>query len=147
MDAVVNNLWDAINCNGDNHYLFRMISMPLIEFVASDCMIDEKDFEKHIMDDGFRDSLNCLFLNLIPNGDTLLLLLRCDTRNDEEGEYQNIIKGFQIGDVTADYYLGTIKGILLKCNNWCCAPKLYSDNEWRTFLDEYEELKVKSCFL
>lgn len=147
MDAVVNNLWNAINDNGDNNYLFRMIDMPLIELVASDCMIDEKDFEKHIKDDGYSAPLNCLFINLIPNGDKLLLLLGCDTRYDKKGEYQNIIKGFPIGDVTLDYYLGTIRGILLKCNNWCCTPKLYNDNDWRIFFDEYEELKVKSCFL
>ena len=147
MDGVVNNLWDAINDNGDNHYLFRMIAMPWIEIAASDCMTDEDDLEKHIMEDGYNTPPNCLFINLIPNEDRLLLLLGCDTRYDKGGEYQTIIKGFPTGDVPFDHYLGTLQGILLKCSNWCCAPKLYNDSDWREFFDEYEELKVKSSFL
>lgn len=147
MDGVVNNLWDAINGNGDDHYLFRMIAMTQIDIAASDCMIEEADLEKHIMDDGYKAPLNSLFINLIPNGDRLLLLLGCDTRYDKDGEYQNIITGFPTGDVPFDHYLGTLKGILLKCSNWCCAPKLYNDSDWRAFFDEYEALKVKSSFL
>ena len=147
MDAVVNNLWEAINGNDDNNYLFRMIAIPRIDIAASDCMIDEADLEKHIMDDNYSVPLNCLFINLIPDNDRLLLLLGCDARYDKEGEYQSIIKDFPTGDVPIDYHLGTIKGILLKCNNWCCSPKLYNDNDWRDFFDEYEELKVKSSFL
>lgn len=147
MDAVVNNLWDAINGKGDNNYLFRMIAMPRIDIAASDCMIDEADFEKYIMDDCYNAPLNCLFINLIPNGDRLLLLLGCDTRYGKEGEYQNIINGFPTGDVPVDYHLGTIKGVLLKCSNWCCAPKLYNDRNWRIFFDEYEELKVRNLVL
>lgn len=147
MDEVVNKLWDAINGKGDNNYLFRMIAIPRIELVVSDCMIDEEDLEKHIMDESYNIPLNCLFINLIPNSDGLLLLLGCDTRYDKNGEYKNIINGFPIGNVTLDFHIGTIKGILLKCSNWCCSPKLYNEIEWRTFLDEYEELKVKSCFL
>lgn len=147
MDEVINNLWDAINGKGDNNYLFRMIAIPRIELVVSDCMIDEEDLEKHIINESYNIPLNCLFINLIPNSDRLLLLLGCDTRYDKKGEYKKIINDFPIGDVTFDFYIGTIKGILLKCSNWCCSPKLYNENEWRTFLDEYEELKVNSCFL
>lgn len=147
MDAVVNNLWSAINGNGDDHYLFRMIAMPRIDIAASDCMTDEEDLEKHIMDDGYNAPLNCLFINLIPDRDRLLLVLGCDTRYDKEGEYQNVISGFPTGDVPIDYHLDTIKGILLKCSNWCCAPKLYNDSDWRVFFDEYEDLKVRSSFL
>lgn len=147
MDAVVDNLWEAINGKGDNHYLFRMIAMPRIDIAASDCMTDEEDLEKHIMEDDYKTPLNCLFINLIPNEERLLLLLGCDSRYDKGEEYQNIINGFPTGDVTIDYHLDTIKGILLKCSNWCCAPKLYEDSNWRTFFDEYEELKVKSSFL
>lgn len=147
MDVVVNNLWDAINGKGDGNYLFRMIAMPWIGIAASDCMTDEVDLEKHIMDDGYNVPLNCLFINLIPNGDRLLLLLGCDTRYDKEGAYQNIVKDFPTGDVPVDYYLDTIKGILLKCSNWCCAPKLYNDSDWRTFFEQYEELKVKISVL
>lgn len=147
MDAVVNNLWDAINGKGEGCYLFRMIAMPRIDIAASDCMIDEADLEKHIMDDSYNVPLNSLFINLIPNGDRLLLLLGCDTRFDKEGEYQSIITGFPTGDVPFDHYLSTLKGILLKCSDWCCAPKLYNDSDWRAFFDEYEELKVRSSFL
>ena len=60
MDGVVNNLWDAINGNGDDHYLFRMIAMPRIDFAASNCLIVEADLEKHIMDDGYNAPLNSL---------------------------------------------------------------------------------------
>lgn len=144
MDAVVDHLWDAINGNGDNHYLFRMIEMPRLDIVASDCMTDEADLEAHIMDDDYMAPLNCLFINLIPDGDRLLLLLGCDTRHDKEGEYKSIIMGFPTGEVTSDYHLDTVKGILLKCSNWCCASKLYNDNEWKAFFDRYEELKVRS---
>lgn len=147
MSAVVDNLWDAVNGNGDNHYLFRMISMPRIEMAASDCMIDEKDLEAHIMDDDYNAPLNCLFINLIPHEESLLLLLGCDTRYDKGGEYQGIITNFPTGDVPCDYYFDTVKGILLKCSNWCCAPKLYDDSNWKDFFDEYEELKVRSSLL
>ena len=147
MSAVVDNLWDAVNGNGDNHYLFRMISMPRIEMAASDCMIDEKDFEEHIMDDEYNAPLNCLFINLIPHENNLLLLLGCDSRYDKGGEYQSIILNFPTGDLPLDYYLDTVKGILLKCSNWCCAPKLYEDSNWKEFFDEYEKLKVRNTFL
>ena len=146
MNAVVDNLWDAVNGNGDNHYLFRMISMPRIEMAASDCMIDEKDLETHIMDDEYNAPLNCLFINLIPHENNLLLLLGCDSRYDKDGEYQSVILNFPTGDLPLDYYLDTVKGILLKCSNWCCAPKLYEDSNWKDFFDEYEELKVRSPF-
>ena len=146
MDAVVDNLWDAINGNGDNHYLFRMIAMPRVDIALSDCIIDEADLESHIMDDYYA-SLNCLFINLIPDLDRLLLLLGCDTRHDKNGEYKRIIMAFPTGDVSIDYYLNTLKGILLKCSNWCCAPRLYNDIDWKTFFDEYEGLKVNSSFL
>lgn len=147
INAVVDNLWDAVNGNGANHYLFRMISMPRIELAASDCMIDEKDLEAHIIEDDYNAPLNCLFINLIPHKDNLLLLLGCDTRYDKGGEYQSIIMNFPTGDLTFDYYIETVKGILLKCSNWCCDPKLYEDNNWKIFFDDYEELKVRSSFL
>lgn len=147
MDAVVDNLWSAINGNGDNHYLFRMIAMSKEDIAVSDCMTDEADLEAHIMDDYYNAPLNCLFINLIPDGDRLMLLLGCDTRYDKGGEYKSIITDFPTGDVPVDYHLGTVKGILLKCCNWCCAPKLYNDSDWKEFFDEYEGLKVKSSFL
>lgn len=147
MDAVVNNLWDAINGKGDGNYLFRMIAMPRIDIAASDCMTDEADLEKHIMDDSFIEPLNCLFISLIPNDDKLLLLLGCDSRYDKGEKYKNIVMSFPTGDVPYSHYIGTLKGVLLKCSNWCCAPKLYIENDWRAFFDEYEELKVKSSFL
>ena len=147
MDAVVNNLWDAINGKGDGNYLFRMIAMPRIDIAASDCMTDEADLEKHIMDDSFIEPLNCLFISLIPNDDKLLLLLGCDSRHDKGEKYKNIVMSFPTGDVPYSHYIDTLKGVLLKCSNWCCAPKLYIENDWRAFFDEYEELKVKSSFL
>ncbi len=146
MDAVVGNLWDAINGKGDNHYLFRMIALPRIDIAASDCMTDEADFEVHIMDDDYNAPLSCLFINLIPDGDRLLLLLGCDTRYDKGGEYKSIIMDFPTGDVPSDYHLDTVKGILLKCSNWCCAPKLFNTCDWRDFFEEYEALKAKSFF-
>lgn len=147
MDGVVNNLWEAINGKGDDYYLFRAIAIPRIDIAASDCMIDEGDFEEHILDDNFKAPFNCLFINLIPNDDNLLLLLGCDTRYDKEGEYQSIVTDFPTGDVQYDDYLNTVKGILLKCSNWCCAPKLYNDSNWGAFFDEYEELKVRGSLL
>lgn len=144
MDGVVSNLWEAINGKYDGYYVFRMISMPRIDIAASDCMIDEKDLEEHILEDGYNEPLNSLFINLIPLGYELLLLLGCDTRYDKNGEYKSIIMDFPTGDVTSNHYLSTLKGILLKCHNWCCSPKLYEDNMWREFFDEYEKLKVKS---
>ena len=147
IDAVVNNLWNAINGIGDDNYYFRMIALPRIDIAASDCMIDDVDLEKHIMDDNYSVPLNCLFFNLIPNNDRLFLLLGCDTRYDKDGVYQGIIKSFPTGDVPIDYHLGTIKGILLKCSNWCCSPKLYNDSDWRSFFDEYEKMKVECSFL
>ena len=144
MDSVVNNLWTAINGEGDNYYMFRMIAMPRINIAVSDCMTDEDDFEEHILDDNYKEPLNSLFINLIPLEDKLYLHLGCDTRNDKNGEYKSIIEQFPTGDVSSDYHLGTIKGILLKCSNWCCSPNLYEDCSWREFFDEYESLKVTS---
>lgn len=144
MEGVVSNLWTAINGEGDNYYLFRMIAMPRIDLAASDCMTDEDDLEEHILDDNYKEPLNSLFINLIPFEDNLYLLLGCDTRYDKNGEYKAIIEQFPTGDVPSDYHLGTIKGILLKCSNWCCSPKLYDDFAWKEFFDEYESLKVTS---
>lgn len=144
MDGVVNNLWAAINNEDDGNYLFHMISMPRIDIAASDCIIDEADLEKHIMDDNYVEPLNSLFVNLIPHEDKTYLLLGCDTRYDKNGEYTAIIEQLPTGDVTSDYYQNTIKGILLKCSNWCCSPELYENNSWKRFFDEYENLKVAS---
>ena len=146
MNSVVDSLWKAINGDGDSHYLFRMVSMPRVEIAASDCMIDEKDYEKHFMEEGYDAPLNCLFINLIPNNDTLLLLLGCDIRYDEKAENKRIIMDFPTGDIPLMVHLNTIKGILLKCSNWCCSPKLYEDSKWKGFFDKYEELKVASAF-
>lgn len=143
MNVVVNNLWDAINGIGEEYNLFRMISMPRISIAASDCMIDEDDFEEHILDEEYTEPLNSLFINLVPIEDKLLLLLGCDTRYDKNGEYKNIIMDFPTGDVSSEIYFGTLKGFLLKCNNWCCSPDLYDNGSWKEFFDAYEELKVK----
>ena len=144
MNVVVDNLWKAINGDGDNHYLFRMISMPRIDIAASDCMIDDTDLESHFSEECYDAPLNCLFINLIPRDGGLLLLLGCDTRYDEKGEYKRIIMDFPTGDLPRNDYLGTLKGVLLKCSNWCCSPKLYDDSDWRDFFDKYEALKVIS---
>ena len=144
MDEVVNNLWAAINGNGDNNYLFRMIAMSKVNIAASDCMTDEEDLEEHILDIGYKKPLNCLFINLIPLEDKLYFLLGCDTRYDKRGEYKTIIEEFPIGDVSSSVHLAILKGILLKCSNWCCAPELYDDSDWKEFFDEYEVLKVRA---
>ena len=144
MDGVINNLWASINDEGDGHYLFRMIAMPRIDIAASDCMIDDADLEAHVMDDSYSEPLNSLFINLIPFEDKLYLLLGCDTRYDKKGEYKAIIEQFPTGDFTTDYHQDTIKGILLKCSNWCCSPLLYEDTSWKKFFDEYESMKVAS---
>lgn len=116
--------------------------MPKISIAASDCMIDETDFEDYNLNDDYKEPLNSLFINLIPLEDKLYLLLGCDTRYDKNGEYRAIIEGFSIGYFSYDCYLDTIKGILLKCNNWCCSPNLYEDSSWKAFFDEYERLKM-----
>lgn len=147
MNSVVDNLWKAINGEGDNHYLFRMISMPRIDVAASDCMIDEKDFENHFMDNGYDVPLNCLFVNLIPFDSALHLLIGCDTRYDKREEFKQIIMDYPTGDLPMDAYLGTVQGILLKCSNWCCSPSLYYDHDWMGFFNEYERLKVLDSVL
>lgn len=144
MDAVINNLWEAINGKGDGYYEFRLISLTKVDIAASDCMTDETDLETHILDDDYNEPLNCLFINLIPLEDKSYLLLGCDTRYDKNGEYTSIIEQFPTGDVSLEYHLNTIKGVLLKCTNWCCSPKLYADSVWKEFFDEYEILKVSS---
>lgn len=147
MKGVVVNLWKAINGYGGDEYCFRMIAVPRVDIVVSDCMTDEQDLEDHIFDDSYNAPLNCMFINLIPLEDKLYLLLGCDTRHDKNSEYKNIITSFPTGDVTSDVHLGTLKGLLLKCSNWCCSPKLYEDSGWRPFLDEYESLKVKATII
>lgn len=143
MDKVVDNMWNALH-GDDDSYIFRMISMPRTAIAVSDCMTDEEDLAEHILDDNYDDPLNCLFINLIPTEDNSLLLLGCDIRYDKQGEYKKIIDSFPIGDLSFDAHIGMIKGILLKCSNWCCSPELYEDKDWKEFLDEYEELKVRN---
>ena len=132
-----------MNSDGSNNYLFRMIVMPKVGIAASDCMTDEDDLKEHILDDNYKEPLNCLFINLIPSEDKLFLLLGCDTRYDKNGEYKAIIEQFPTGDVSSDYLLGTLKGLLLKCSNWCCSPNLCEDGSWLDFFDNYEERKVR----
>ena len=144
MNAVVNNLWSAINGLEDEYYVFRMIAMPKIGIAASDCMTDEKDLEEHILDENYDKPLNSLFINLIPLGDKLFLLLGCDTRYDKNEEFKRIITNFPTGDISSDVHLKTLKGILLKCKNWCCSPALLDEDDWKSFFEEYEELKVRS---
>ena len=67
-----------------------MIAMPYIPIAASDCIVDENDYIDHIMEQNYKEPLNCYFINLIPDNDRLLLLLGCDTRYDKEGEYKHI---------------------------------------------------------
>ena len=143
MDAVIDNLWEALD-GKDDSYTFRMIAMPYIPVVASDCIIDKEDYQDHIMDETYRKPLNCYFVNLIPNNNRLFLLLGCDTRYDKNCEYGRIVTDFPADfDLPYQYFVETIWGILLKCHNWCCSPKLAEDSKWKKFFDEYEELKVK----
>ena len=97
---------------------------------------------EQLMDDKYAEPLNCLFINLMPLEEKTYLLFGCDTRYDKKGEYQTKIMQFPTGDVTSDYLLRTIKGILLMCSNWCFSPSLYENSSWKAFFDEYENLKV-----
>mgnify|MGYP007069854739 CR=1 FL=1 len=147
MSSVIDNLWKAINGDGDHHYLFRMIAMPRTDIAVSDCITDEKDFVEHVLDDNYIEPLNCLFINLIPTEKQLLLLLGCDTRYDKQKEFWRIIEDFPTGNVGQDVYLDTLKGILLKCSNWCCSPGLYDNSDWTEFFDKFEGLKLRSSIL
>lgn len=123
---------------------FRMIAMPRISIAASDCMKDKEDLEEHILDNNYKEPLNCLFINLIPMVNKLYLLLGCDTRYDIKGKYEAIIKQFPIGYISYESYLGTLKGILIKCKKWCCSPSLSEDRLWKEFFDEYESFAISS---
>lgn len=142
MDAVIENLRRALD-GEDESYLFRMIAMPFVQVAASDCIVDEEDYQAHIMDDEYREPLNCCFVNLIPDNDRLLLLLGCDTRHDMNGKYKSIVSEFPTNcDLPYQYFIETLWGILLKCHNWCCSPMLAEDPQWKRFFESYETLKV-----
>lgn len=142
MHAVIENLQRALD-GEDGPYLFRMIAVPYIPVAASDCIADEEDYQAHIMDDEYSEPLNCYFVNLIPDNDRLLLLLGCDTRHDRNGEYKSIISKFPANcDLPYQHFVETLWGILLKCHNWCCSPKLAEDPRWKGFFENYETLKV-----
>lgn len=142
MDAVIDNLWNALEGN-DNNYMFRMIAMPYIPIAASDCIVDENDYINHITEQNYKEPLNCYFINLIPDNDRLLLLLGCDTRYDKEGEYQHIITDFPANcDIKYQIFIETIWGILIKCRNWCCSPLLLENPLWKPFFENYEKVKV-----
>lgn len=143
MDALISNLWEALS-GKDDYYTFRMIAMPCIPVAASDCIVDEEDYIEHIMDETYCKPLNCYFVNLIPDNNRLFLLLGCDTRYDRNGEYNSIVTDYPADcNLQYQYFVETLWGILLKCHNWCCSPKLVEDSKWKKFFDEYEELKVK----
>lgn len=142
MDAVIDNLWEALG-GADNSYFFRMIALPYIPVAASDCIVDEEDYQQYIMDDDYRIPLNCYFVNLIPDNERLLLLLGCDTRYDRNGEYKSIVTDFPANcDLPYQFFVETLWGILLKCHNWCGSPKLAEDPKWKEFFDDYERMKV-----
>lgn len=144
MNAVIDNLWKATQ-GEDDYYVFRMIAMPYIPVVASDCIVDEEDYQRHILDDNSSKPFNYYFVSLIPDNERLLLLLGCDTRHDRDGEYSNIVTNFPADfDLPYQYFVETLWGILLKCHTWCCSPKLAEDAKWKEFFEEYEELKVNS---
>lgn len=144
MDAVIENLLRALD-GEDESYMFRMIAMPYVQVAASDCIVDEDNYQAHIMDDEYREPLNCCFVNLIPVNDRLLLLLGCDTRHDRNGKYKSIVSEFPANcDLPYQQFVETIWGILLKCHNWCCSPKLLEDPQWKDFFENYEALKVNS---
>ena len=142
MTLVINNLWDAINGKGDNNYYFRMIKMPSLPLAVSDCVVNESNSEQCTI---FTRNLpfNCLFINIIPSKENTLLLLGCNNRFDKRGEYRSIIESIPTGWLAPEYFNDTVKGILLKCNNWCCSPELLEDKDWNTFFAEYERLKVQ----
>lgn len=142
MDAVIDNLWEAL-CGKDDSYTFRMIAMPYIPVAASDCIVDEEDYQDHIMEETYCKPLNCYFVNLIPNNNRLLLLLGCDTRYGRKGEYNSIVTDFPANcDLPYQYFIETLWGILLKCHNRCCSPKLAEDSKWKELFDNYERMKV-----
>ena len=142
MEAVIDNLWEALG-GADNSYLFRMIALPYVPVAASDCIVDEEDYQQYIMDDDYRIPLNCYFVNLIPDNERLLLLLGCDTRYDRNGEYKSIVTNFPANcDLPYQFFVETLWGILLKCHNWCGSPKLAEDPKWKEFFDDYERMKV-----
>lgn len=147
MDPVIDNLWKALQ-GEDSSYLFRMIAMPFIPIAASDCLVDEEDYQNHIMDDDCCEPFNCYFVNLIPDNDRLLLLMGCDTRYDKIGEYESIITDFPAEcDLPYQHFVETIWGILMKCHNWCSSPKLAEDSKWKKFFADYELMKVRAMEL
>ena len=147
MDAVVDDLWNALEGN-DNNYMFRMIAMPYIPIAASDCIVDENDYYiDHITEQNYIEPLNCYFINLIPDNERLLLLLGCDTRYNKEGEYQHIITDFPANcDIEYQIFIEKIWGILSRCHNWCCSPLLLENSLWKPFIDNYEMIKVNVAF-
>lgn len=144
MDAVIENICEAIN-GDDGSYLFRLIAMPYIPVAASDCIVDEEDYVAHVMEEEYRKPLNCYFVNLIPDKNRLLLLLGCDARYDRDGEYEKIITEFPANcDIENHFFIETLWGILLKCQSWCCSPKLAQDSNWHEFLENYEMMKINA---
>lgn len=142
MDAVIGNLWEALG-GADNSYIFRMIPLRYIPVAASDCIVDEEDYQHYILDDDCRVPFMCYFVNLIPDNNRLLLLLGCDTRYDRNGEYKSLVTdSLANSDLPYQLQVETLRRILLKCHNWCCSPKLAEDPKWKKFFDDYERLKV-----
>lgn len=144
MDAVIGNLWKAIY-GEDDSYMFRMIAVPHLPVAASDCIVDEEDFEEHLLEEEYTAPFNCYFINLIPGNDKLFLLLGCDTRYDRNGEYQHMIDKFPVDcDMNCQVLLETIWGLLILCHNWCCSPDLLNNSSWKSFFKSYEKMKANS---
>lgn len=143
MCAVIDNIWKGLEGDADN-YLFRMIAIPYFPVAVSDCIVDDEDFQTHIMDDEYSKPFNCYFVNLIPDNDRLLVLLGCDTRFDRHGDYKKIVSDFPSDcNLPYKFFVETLWGILIKCHNWCCSPKLEEDPQWKEFFEDYERLKIK----
>lgn len=69
----------------------------------------------------------------------------CDTRYGRNGEYESIITDFHTEcDLLYQHFVETIWGILMKCHNWCCSPKLAEDSKWKKFFADYELMKVRA---
>lgn len=66
-------------------------------------------------------------------------------QDDKNGEYSRIITDFPSEcDLPYQHFVETIWGVLLKCHNWCCSPKLAEDLKWKEFFENYELMKVRT---
>ena len=120
-DSSIVLLYDAIENNDFNSYVFCCIELAPLKLAICDAIVDDSDFEELCFDETCSAPLDMLFVHLLPKGEHSYLMLGYDKRHVSRRLMMLLKKWKKV--LVHDTDFRTLYDILCHCsNNWCISP-------------------------